>query len=76
MTSNPSVLVLAPVGRDAQIAASILTTNQISSRVCASLKDMLPLLDQVACLVVAEEALSLRHGSKISRHGRIFRSCF
>jgi two-component sensor histidine kinase len=57
MPSNPSVLVLAPVGRDAKVAASILTTNQIASRVCASLDETLPLLDQVQCLVVAEEAL-------------------
>ena len=46
------------MGRDAKIAASILATNRIDSRVCASLDETLPLLDQAQCLVVAEEALT------------------
>ena len=57
MPSGPVVLVLAPIGRDAKIAASILGTNGINSRVCASLDETLPLLDQAQCLIVAEEAL-------------------
>ena len=57
MPSTPAVLLLAPVGRDAQIAASILSTHQINSRVCASLDEALPLLEESHCLVIAEEAL-------------------
>ena len=57
MPTMSQVLVLAPVGRDAQIAASILSQHQISSRICASLDEALPLLEESHCLVVAEEAL-------------------
>lgn len=57
MSSRPAVLVLAPLGRDAKIAASILATNQIASRVCDSLEEAVHLLDAAQCLVVAEEAL-------------------
>ena len=45
------------MGRDAQIAVSILSTNEISSRVCANLQEVLPLLESAQCLVIAEEAL-------------------
>ncbi|BAV48051.1 sensory transduction histidine kinase [Mesorhizobium loti] len=55
--SNENVLILAPVGRDAKIAASILASNGIACHVCASLDEASPLLDQAQCLVVAEEAL-------------------
>ena len=57
MSSSSAVLVLAPVGRDAKIAASILATHQIAARVCDSLEEAVPLLDEAQCLVVAEEAL-------------------
>jgi two-component sensor histidine kinase len=57
MSSTPAVLLLTPVGRDAQIAASILSTHQIDSRVCANLNEALPLLEEAHCLVIAEEAL-------------------
>lgn len=57
MPSNRGVLVLAPVGRDAKIAASILAASEIEADICASLEEALPLLDQAKCLVVAEEAL-------------------
>ncbi|WJI76351.1 MULTISPECIES: sensor histidine kinase [unclassified Mesorhizobium] len=57
MSSSPAVLVLAPLGRDARIAASILATNQIALRVCGSLEEAVQLLDEAQCLVVAEEAL-------------------
>ena len=57
MSSTPAVLLLAPVGRDARIAASILSTHQIDSRVCANLDEALPLLEESHCLVIAEEAL-------------------
>ena len=58
MTSTASdVLVLAPIGRDAQIAASILADERDQRRICGTLSDVLPLLDKAQCLVVAEEAL-------------------
>ena len=57
MHSEPLVLVLAPVGRDAQIAVSILSQHHISSRVCSSLEEALSLLEEAHCLVIAEEAL-------------------
>jgi two-component sensor histidine kinase len=53
----PQVLVLAPVGRDAQIAVSILSQHQIVSRICSNLDEALPLLVESKCLVIAEEAL-------------------
>ena len=57
MPPTPEVLVLAPMGRDAQIAVSILSTNEISSRICANLQEVPPLLESAQCLVIAEEAL-------------------
>ncbi|WP_091586087.1 sensor histidine kinase [Mesorhizobium qingshengii] len=57
MPMQPEVLVLAPLGRDAQIAASILATSQICTRICSSLEETVPLLVEAQCLVVAEEAL-------------------
>jgi two-component sensor histidine kinase len=57
MSSEPKVLVLAPVGRDAQIAASILSQYQVNARICANLEEALALLDEAHCLVIAEEAL-------------------
>lgn len=57
MPEEPAVLLLTPVGRDAQIAASILATSHIGSRVCTTLDEVLPHLDKAECLVVAEEAL-------------------
>jgi two-component sensor histidine kinase len=57
MASDPEVLVLAPVGRDAKIANSILAAHRISSRTCSSLEEAMLLLDRAHCLVVAQEAL-------------------
>lgn len=57
MSVPSQVLVLAPVGRDATIAGSILSQYNISSRICADLDEVLSALDQSHCLVVAEEAL-------------------
>lgn len=57
MPQEPAVLLLTPIGRDAQIAASILAASQINSRICSTLEEVLPLLDKAECLVVAEEAL-------------------
>jgi two-component sensor histidine kinase len=57
MPSKAGVLVLAPTGRDAKVAASILAMNNIEARLCASLDETLGLLDEAQCLIVAEEAL-------------------
>jgi two-component sensor histidine kinase len=57
MPSVPKVLILAPVGRDAQVAASILSRYEVNPRICANLDEALPLLDESHCLVIAEEAL-------------------
>jgi two-component sensor histidine kinase len=54
---EPAVLVLAPLGRDAQIAASLLAANKIDTHICRSLEEVVSLLDKAQCLVVAEEAL-------------------
>ena len=57
MSSMPKVLILAPVGRDAQLAASILSRYEVNPRICTDLEEALPLLDESHCLVIAEEAL-------------------
>jgi two-component sensor histidine kinase len=57
MPSDCSVLVLAPIGRDATIASAILAENGIKSHICATLDKAVPLLDQAQCFLVAEEAL-------------------
>ncbi|MFI0848865.1 sensor histidine kinase [Mesorhizobium sp. IMUNJ 23232] len=55
---EPVALVLAPVGRDAQIASAILATGNIRARICGTLEETLPLLEDAHCLVVTEEALT------------------
>ncbi|PBB24026.1 MULTISPECIES: sensor histidine kinase [unclassified Mesorhizobium] len=57
MPSDCSVLVLAPVGRDAKVASAILAENGIKSHICATLDEAVPLLDQAQCFLVTEEAL-------------------
>ena len=39
MPSNAAVLVLAPVGRDAKIAASILATNEMFAHAARNLEE-------------------------------------
>ncbi|MER9169402.1 sensor histidine kinase [Mesorhizobium australicum] len=58
MSTNNGVLILAPLGRDAKIAASILTAKGIATRICGDLQEAVSLLDTAQCLVVAEEALT------------------
>ncbi len=51
-------LVLAPVGRDAALAAAILTEAGVDSKVCATLSDLLAALEGGAGLaLVVDEAL-------------------
>ncbi|KQP56281.1 sensor histidine kinase [Methylobacterium sp. Leaf108] len=49
--------VLAPAGRDAQVAAAILDEVGIASEVKANLDDLVAEIDRAACAVVTEEAL-------------------
>ena len=58
------VLILAPRGRDAQVAAAILGEVGIPSTVCVELDELVAALDQAGGAIVAEEALlrADRHG--------------
>jgi len=51
------VLVLAPTGRDAHVAAAILGEERIASRICRDLTEVVACLDSAACAVLTEEAL-------------------
>jgi two-component sensor histidine kinase len=51
------VLILAPVGRDGEVAAAILAEVAIGSRVCGDLEQLVAGLDQAGGAIVAEEAL-------------------
>jgi hypothetical protein len=54
---DASVLVLAPGGRDAAVAAAILSEERIGSRACTTLPELVGALDAASCAVVTEEAL-------------------
>jgi two-component sensor histidine kinase len=64
--ADPEVLILAPVGRDAKIAASILSSRGVAAQVCSTLAEAVPLLDRGQCLVVAEEALITSDRSRLA----------
>ena len=51
------VLILAPHGRDAEVAASILAEAGIPTRMCAGRPELVEALDGATCAVVTEEAL-------------------
>ncbi|MGH1574983.1 sensor histidine kinase [Methylobacterium sp. P31] len=51
------VLILAPAGRDAQVASVILSEVGIASRICNSLAELVAGLDAASCAVITEEAL-------------------
>jgi len=56
---NNRVLILAPRGRDAAIAADLLARNAIEAHVCADPCQLVELLDQGAgAVLVTEEALA------------------
>ncbi len=55
--SAPPVLILAPHGRDAEVAGIILAEAGIPTRTCASLRELVEALDGATCAVVTEEAL-------------------
>jgi two-component sensor histidine kinase len=55
--SRGSVLILAPVGRDADVAAAILREVGIGSTQCADLDRVVVSLDDADCAILTEEAL-------------------
>ena len=55
--SRGSVLILAPVGRDADVAAAILKEVGIGSIGCADLDNVVSGLDEADCAILTEEAL-------------------
>jgi signal transduction histidine kinase/CheY-like chemotaxis protein len=69
MTANAEgveqrVLVLAPIGRDAQAAAQHLTENRIDNVVCDDISDLLVKLGEGAAIAVVTEEAFLRGGTK------------
>jgi signal transduction histidine kinase/ActR/RegA family two-component response regulator len=57
-TSGSRVLVLAPTGRDAEVACRILSAADIASQQCATIDDVCAQLDVGAgALIIAQEAL-------------------
>lgn len=54
---EPVVLILAPLGRDAMVAATILAEVGIASKATSTLDDLVAHLDHAACAVMTEEAL-------------------
>lgn len=58
-SSEHRVLILAPRGRDASLAASILTRSGLISHICTDLADLVRAVDEGAgAVLVAEEALN------------------
>lgn len=55
--SKGPVLVLAPVGRDAEVATAILREIEVRSTICPDLESLVASLDRAHCAVVTEEAL-------------------
>lgn len=55
--ADATVLVLASVGRDAEVASAILAEEQIASRPCGSLLELVGSLDSACGAVITEEAL-------------------
>ena len=57
--SDCPVLILAPTGRDAMLAADALAQSGIASRVCSNLPDLCEQIgENAAAVLLAEEALS------------------
>ena len=61
------LLVLAPVGRDAQLMQSMLASEKVECRACPDLRDLLRELEHGAgALVLTEEALADDGGSALA----------
>ena len=54
---EPLALILAPTGRDAEVAVAILHEVGLPATTCADLQSMLTALSGAGCAVVTEEAL-------------------
>jgi two-component sensor histidine kinase len=54
---EPLALILAPTGRDAEVAVAILHEVALPATTCADLQSMLKALSGAGCAVVTEEAL-------------------
>jgi two-component sensor histidine kinase len=52
-----TILILAPIGRDAPVAASILARAGIASTLCSDLAQLVSRLDEACSAIIAEEAL-------------------
>jgi signal transduction histidine kinase/DNA-binding response OmpR family regulator len=58
-TLRSRVLILAPIGRDAELAGSVLEQRNINSEVCTDVEDLIAKLRQGAgTAVIADEALN------------------
>ena len=55
--SDPPVLILAPAGRDAAVAATILNEAGLRAEVCADMPALVARLDEGSCAVLTEEVL-------------------
>lgn len=69
MTANTEqleqrVLVLAPIGRDAQAAAQHLADSKLDSVVCDDVEDLLVKLREGAAIAVVTEESFLQGGTK------------
>jgi two-component sensor histidine kinase len=56
--SDVPALILAPLGRDATVAAAILDQAGIASMICPDFGALIQELGQAGCAVIAEEALA------------------
>jgi two-component sensor histidine kinase len=54
---DSSVLILAPLGRDAEVAAAILNEVGLGCTICADLAGVIARLPRAGCALVTEEAL-------------------
>src|SRR5579862_6449606 len=62
------ILILAPMGRDAQLIAGTLTAESLVPAVCSSPEELLSMLAEgAAAAIIAEEALPASALTKISR---------
>lgn len=53
----PVVLVLAPAGRNATVAASLLRATDCEVEICTDLQDVMARIEKAHCFLVTEEAL-------------------
>ena len=79
--SDPPVLILAPAGRDAAVAASILEEAGLRAEVCADLPELVARLAEGSCAVLTEGPCAPPTGtgsppiSPGRSRGRIIPSC-